>query len=141
MTKNINNKKEIIKINKAIIPVAGYGTRLYPFTKIINKEFLPIIDKGMAKPQIGVREICLSVSGKKQINMYKDFFCKKVKYNKSIENDIEKSKYEKKIIKIGKCLKFIVNKNINTYEQEDGVDIYVTYEVLENIGTNEKIVF
>ena len=24
---------------------------------------------------------------------------------------------------------------------EEGVDIYVTYEVLENIGTNEKIVF
>ena len=35
----------------------------------------------------------------------------------------------------------IVNKNINTYESEDGVDIYVTYEVLGNIGTNEKIVF
>ena len=35
----------------------------------------------------------------------------------------------------------IVNKNINTYEQEDGVDVYVTYEVLENIGTKEKIVF
>ena len=35
----------------------------------------------------------------------------------------------------------IVNKNINTYEQADGVEVYVTYEVLENIGTNEKIVF
>ena len=35
----------------------------------------------------------------------------------------------------------IVNKNINAYEQEDGVEVYVTYEVLENIGTNEKIVF
>ena len=35
----------------------------------------------------------------------------------------------------------IVNKNINTYENENGIDIYVTYEVLENIGTNEKIVF
>lgn len=35
----------------------------------------------------------------------------------------------------------IVNKNINTYETDDGVDVYVTYEVLENIGTNEKIVF
>ena len=35
----------------------------------------------------------------------------------------------------------IVNKNINTYEQEDGVQVYVTYEVLENIGTNEKIEF
>ncbi|MBS6252639.1 MAG: sporulation protein YqfD [Clostridium sp.] len=35
----------------------------------------------------------------------------------------------------------IVNKNINTYENENGLDVYVTYEVLENIGTNEKIVF
>ena len=35
----------------------------------------------------------------------------------------------------------IVNKNINTYENEGSVDVYVTYEVLENIGTNEKIVF
>ena len=37
--------------------------------------------------------------------------------------------------------KNIVNKNINTYENEGSVDVYVTYEVLENIGTNEKIVF
>lgn len=35
----------------------------------------------------------------------------------------------------------IVNKIINTYEKEDGIEIIVTYEVLENIGTNEKIVF
>lgn len=35
----------------------------------------------------------------------------------------------------------IVNKNINTYEDIDGVTVYVTYEVLEDIGTNEKIVF
>jgi len=35
----------------------------------------------------------------------------------------------------------IINKNINTYEKQDGVEVYVTYEVLENIGTNEKIVF
>jgi len=35
----------------------------------------------------------------------------------------------------------IVGKNINTYEKENGIEIVVTYEVLENIGTNEKIVF
>ena len=35
----------------------------------------------------------------------------------------------------------IVNKIINTYEKEDGIEVYVTYEVLENIGTNEKILF
>ena len=33
----------------------------------------------------------------------------------------------------------IVDKNINTYEKEDAVDVYVTYEVLEKIGTNEEI--
>ena len=35
----------------------------------------------------------------------------------------------------------IVNKNINTYEKEDGVEVYVTYEVTQQIGTNEKIVY
>ncbi len=35
----------------------------------------------------------------------------------------------------------IVNKHSNTYEKENGIEIYVTYEVLENVGTNEKIVF
>ena len=45
-----------------------------------------------------------------------------------LENEIEKKEN-------------IVNKNINTYENDDSVDVYVTYEVIENIGTNEKIVF
>ena len=35
----------------------------------------------------------------------------------------------------------IVNKNCNIYENEDYVEVELTYEVLENIGTNEKIVF
>lgn len=35
----------------------------------------------------------------------------------------------------------IVNKNINTYEKDDGVEVYVTYEVIETIGTKEKIVY
>ena len=32
-------------LNKAIIPVAGLGTRLFPATKAIPKELLPILDK------------------------------------------------------------------------------------------------
>ncbi|MBQ3415726.1 MAG: sporulation protein YqfD [Clostridia bacterium] len=35
----------------------------------------------------------------------------------------------------------ILNKNINLYEKDNQIEIYVTYEVLENIGTKEKIVF
>lgn len=33
------------KITKAVIPVAGFGTRFLPFTKALPKEMLPIVDK------------------------------------------------------------------------------------------------
>ncbi len=33
------------KVTKAVIPVAGYGTRFLPFTKAMPKEMLPIVDK------------------------------------------------------------------------------------------------
>ncbi len=36
-----------MKIKKAIIPAAGYGTRFLPVTKTVPKELLPIVDKPM----------------------------------------------------------------------------------------------
>ena len=44
-----------MKIRKAIIPVAGYGTRFLPATKAQPKEMLPIVDKPTV--QYGVEEI------------------------------------------------------------------------------------
>ncbi|MDR0897792.1 MAG: NTP transferase domain-containing protein [Oscillospiraceae bacterium] len=60
-------------IRKAIIPVAGYGTRMFPATKIIKKELLPVVDKdGIAKPALlillgeleaaGIEEIALVIN-------------------------------------------------------------------------------
>jgi UTP--glucose-1-phosphate uridylyltransferase len=41
------------KITKAVIPAAGFGTRLFPTTKVVKKELFPVIDKdGRAKPVI-----------------------------------------------------------------------------------------
>lgn len=41
------------KVKKAVIPAAGFGTRLFPATKVVKKELFPIIDKnGQAKPVI-----------------------------------------------------------------------------------------
>ncbi len=41
------------KVKKAIIPAAGFGTRMYPATKALKKELFPIVDKdGRAKPII-----------------------------------------------------------------------------------------
>ncbi len=41
------------KIKKAVIPAAGYGTRLFPASKVVKKELFPIVDKdGRTKPVI-----------------------------------------------------------------------------------------
>ena len=37
--------REMIKIRKAVFPVAGFGTRFLPATKAMPKELLPIVDK------------------------------------------------------------------------------------------------
>ena len=34
-----------VKVTRAVIPVAGLGTRMLPATKAIPKEMLPIVDK------------------------------------------------------------------------------------------------
>jgi UTP--glucose-1-phosphate uridylyltransferase len=40
-------------VRKAVIPAAGFGTRMYPATKVFKKELFPIIDSdGRAKPII-----------------------------------------------------------------------------------------
>lgn len=60
------------KVRKAVIPVAGFGTRLFPATMIVKKELFPIVDRaGTARPLIhynvqeavasGVEEVCLVV--------------------------------------------------------------------------------
>ncbi|MBX9256719.1 UTP--glucose-1-phosphate uridylyltransferase [Desmonostoc muscorum CCALA 125] len=42
-----------VQVKKAVIPVAGFGTRLFPATKVVKKELFPIIDRdGRAKPVI-----------------------------------------------------------------------------------------
>jgi len=38
-------KEILLKIFKAVFPVAGFGTRFLPATKGMPKELLPIVDK------------------------------------------------------------------------------------------------
>lgn len=79
-------------IRKAIIPVAGFGTRFLPVTKSIPKEMIPIIDKPTIQYIIeeavesGITDILLVTSKyKKSIEDYFDNF-------KELENVLESSK-------------------------------------------------
>ena len=61
-----------MKIKKAVIPVAGLGTRMLPATKAIPKELLPIYDKPLIQYVVeeaidsGIEEIIfITRSGKR----------------------------------------------------------------------------
>lgn len=73
-----------MKVRKAVIPAAGFGTRLFPATKAVKKELFPIIDRdGRAKPVImaiveeaissGIEEIGIVVQ-KGDRALFEDFF-------------------------------------------------------------------
>ena len=53
------------KVKKAVIPVAGLGTRMLPATKAIPKEMLPLVDKPLIQYVVneciaaGITEIVL----------------------------------------------------------------------------------
>lgn len=72
------------QVRKAVIPAAGFGTRLFPSTKVVKKEFFPIIDRdGRAKPVIlaiveeaisaGIEEVGI-VTQKGDRKLFEDFF-------------------------------------------------------------------
>jgi len=43
------------RIRKAVIPAAGFGTRMFPASKAVKKELAPVVDRdGLAKPIIQV---------------------------------------------------------------------------------------
>ena len=106
-------------IKRAIIPVAGFGTRLFPATKGIKKDMLPIVDKdGIMKPALmvlleqleeaGIEEICL-VIGEDELVEYEKFFARLPEEHKN-KLSAERKNYEDKIIEIGKKVTYVFQK-------------------------------
>jgi UTP-glucose-1-phosphate uridylyltransferase/mevalonate kinase len=106
------------KVRKAVIPAAGFGTRLFPATKATKKELFPIVDRdGIAKPAIliiveealeaGIEEVIIVV----QENDLRDFhalFNEQV----TIENYNKLSRpfqdYAQRILEMGRHVRFAV---------------------------------
>lgn len=62
-----------MRIKKAVLPVAGMGTRFFPATKVVPKELLPIGDKPVIQMlveeavQSGIEEIIFVISPDKEL--------------------------------------------------------------------------
>lgn len=106
-------------VKKAVIPVAGFGTRLFPATKNLRKAFFPVLDRdGMLKPvllillnqleEAGMDEICL-VIGENEQEAYEEFFRElpEEHYQKLPQ---DKKEYENLLRKIRKKITYIVQK-------------------------------
>lgn len=106
------------RVRKAVIPAAGFGTRLFPASKAIKKELFPIIDRdGRAKPAImsiveeavnaGIEEIGIIVQ-KSELSQFEDFFCNPPLVENFNKLSKENQKYSNYILDLGSRIKFII---------------------------------
>lgn len=122
-----------MKIKKAVIPVAGLGTRFLPATKVIPKEMLPIVDKPCIQYIIeeavnsGIEEIIIvSKKGKQSIEDHFD-----------IAYELECTLKERKKLKVIQELNRIEKLAKFVYVRQDrplgdGHAILCAYELVKN---------
>ena len=105
-------------VRRAIIPVAGFGTRLYPSTRAMKKDFFPIpCPDGMVRPvililleelvQSGIEEICLVLGSEEERQLYADFFERPLSAEHLDKLNKESREYENRILDIGKRLRYV----------------------------------
>jgi UTP-glucose-1-phosphate uridylyltransferase/mevalonate kinase len=125
------------RIRKAVIPAAGFGTRLFPATKAAKKELFPIVDRdGIAKPAIlliveealkaGIEEVYIIVQEHDQ-DAFKSFFNQQVSienYNKLPPHFQE---YSKRLLDIGRRVKFVTQ----TMQEGFGHAVYCAKEAVD----------
>lgn len=106
-------------VHKAVIPLAGFGTRIFPATKAMKKGMMPVVDNdGLLKPALfvllehlndsGIDEIALII-GEGEQEEYEKLFS-------PIDNDLreklpeEKQRYADLIEKISSKITYVVQK-------------------------------
>ena len=109
------------EVRKAVIPAAGFGTRLFPATKATKKELFPIIDQdGIAKPAIlliveealeaGLEEVIIIVQ-EDDLDAFHSFFNTQI----SIENynmlPPHFQEYARRLLEIGRRVTFVTQPN------------------------------
>ena len=134
--------KPVHTVRKAIIPVAGFGTRLYPATRSLKKDFFPIpCADGMVRPVIlilleelvksGVEEICLVLGSEEERIQYTDFFERQLSEEHLRKLNKEAQEYENRILDIGKRLHYV-------YQHEKRGFGHAVYQAAE-FANNEPV--
>jgi UTP-glucose-1-phosphate uridylyltransferase len=126
------------RVRRALIPAAGFGTRLFPASKATKKELFPIVDRdGIAKPAIlliveealeaGIEEVVVVVQ-QEDLDEFRSFFTAQI----SIENYNKLSRsaqaYAQRILDMGRRVRFVTQ----TAQEGFGHAVYCARAAMDN---------
>lgn len=125
------------KVRKAVIPAAGFGTRLFPASKATKKELFPIVDRdGIAKPAIllivqealeaGIEQVIIIVQ-EDDLEAFRSFFNVQVSIENYNKLPSQFKEYAQRILEIGRRVTFV------TQKAQEGFG-HAVYCALEAIG-------
>lgn len=106
------------RIRKAVIPAAGFGTRLFPATKATKKELFPIVDRdGIAKPAIliiveealeaGIDEVVIVVQ-QDDLEGFRSFFSEQISIENYNKLPPRFQEYSRRLLEIGRHVTFAI---------------------------------
>ncbi len=126
------------KVRKAVIPAAGFGTRLFPASKATKKELFPIVDRdGIAKPAIlliveealdaGIEEVIIIVQ-EADLDEFNSFFNGQITIENYNKLPRQFQEYSRRILDMGRRIKFVVQ----TTQEGFGHAVYSAFEEVGN---------
>jgi UTP-glucose-1-phosphate uridylyltransferase len=124
------------QVRKAVIPAAGFGTRLFPATKATKKELFPIIDQdGIAKPAIlliveealeaGLEEVIIIVQ-EDDLEEFHSFFNAQVSIENYNKLPPHFQVYAQRLLEIGRRVTFVTQQT----QQGFGHAVYCAREAI-----------
>jgi UTP-glucose-1-phosphate uridylyltransferase/mevalonate kinase len=124
------------KVRKAVIPAAGFGTRLFPATKATKKELFPVIDRdGIAKPAIliiveealeaGIEDIIIIVQ-RDDLNDFQALFNQQISIENYNKLPLNFQEYSHRILEMGQHISFVIQQN----QEGFGHAVYSTREAV-----------
>ena len=127
-----------LKVRRAVIPAAGFGTRLFPASKATKKELFPIVDRdGIAKPAImlivqeavdaGIEQVIIVVQ-EGDLEAFRSFFNVQVSIENYNKLPRQFQAYAQQILELGRQVSFVTQKA----QEGFGHAVYCALEMVGN---------
>ncbi|MBP1634502.1 MAG: putative UTP--glucose-1-phosphate uridylyltransferase [Acidobacteria bacterium] len=105
------------KVRRALIPAAGFGTRLFPASKATKKELFPVVDRdGITKPAIlliveealdaGIEDVVIVVQ-EHDLDDFRSFFNVQISIENYNKLPRASQDYARRILEMGRRVRFV----------------------------------